>query len=55
MDVAVLVLLGLPFLNVRFGLPDDRVLPTSATSRQVQDKIRTDFASEEAAALFPVD
>ncbi|HEX9235873.1 MAG TPA: MMPL family transporter, partial [Actinomycetota bacterium] len=52
--VAVLVVLGLPFLSVRFGLPDDRVLPTSATSRQVQDQIRTDFSSEEAAALSVV-
>ncbi|HJP66476.1 MAG TPA: MMPL family transporter [Actinomycetota bacterium] len=52
--VAVLVLLGLPFLNVRFGLPDDRVLPESATSRQVQEAIRTDFVSEEAAALSVV-
>lgn len=26
--IAVLVLLGLPFLGVRWGLPDDRVLPT---------------------------
>src|SRR6266536_2786795 len=30
--VAVLLVLGAPFLGVRFGLPDDRVLPTSASS-----------------------
>jgi len=49
--VAVLILLGVPFLRIQFGLPDDRVLPTSASSRQVQDDIRTNFASNEAFAL----
>ena len=49
--VALLILLGLPFLRIQFGLPDDRVLPTSASSRQVQDDIRTRFASNEALTL----
>ena len=49
--VTILILLGLPFLNVKFGLPDDRVLPTSATSRQVQDDIRHHFSSNESAPL----
>ena len=49
--IALLILLGLPFLRIQFGLPDDRVLPTSASSRQVQDDIRTHFASNEAFAL----
>ena len=49
--VAVLLVLGTPFLGARFGLPDDRVLPESATSRQVQDQIRRNFTSLEAAAL----
>ena len=31
--VAVLLLLGAPFLRVQFGTPDDRVLPESADSR----------------------
>jgi RND superfamily putative drug exporter len=51
---AVLIVLGLPFLGVRFGLPDDRVLPEDASSRQVQEDIRNNFASEEAAALSVV-
>jgi RND superfamily putative drug exporter len=51
---AVLVVLGLPFLGVRFGLPDDRVLPEDASSRQVQTDIRNNFSSEEAAALTVV-
>jgi putative drug exporter of the RND superfamily len=49
--VTILVVLGLPFLHVKFGLPDDRVLPTSATSRQVQDDIRHQFSSNESAPL----
>jgi RND superfamily putative drug exporter len=49
--VAVLLVLGAPFLGVRFGLPDDRVLPASASSRQVSDAIRADFAARDADAL----
>ena len=49
--VALLLFLGAPFLKVQFGLPDDRVLPTSATGREVQDEIRENFSSEEAGAL----
>ena len=52
--VALLVFLGAPFLKVQFGLPDDRVLPTGASSRQVQDDIRANFSSEEAGALSVV-
>jgi putative drug exporter of the RND superfamily len=52
--VAVLLLLGAPFLGARFGLPDDRVLPESASSRQVQDQIRANFSSQEAAAISVV-
>src|SRR5438067_8368497 len=49
--VALLVVLGSPFFHIRFGLPDDRVLPSSASSRQVQQQIRDNFGSEEAGAL----
>ncbi len=49
--VALLIVLGLPFLHVQLGLPDDRVLPTEASSRQVQDEIRTNFTSNEAGAV----
>ena len=45
--VAFLLLLGVPFFRVSFGSPDDRVLPVTATSRQVQDAIRTNFTSDE--------
>jgi len=51
---ALLVVLGLPFIHIRFGLPDDRVLPAELSSRQVQDAIRTDFDSQEAGAASVV-
>jgi RND superfamily putative drug exporter len=41
---ALLLVLGAPFLGVRWGFPDDRVLPESASARQVGDQLRTDFA-----------
>jgi RND superfamily putative drug exporter len=52
--VAFLVLLGTPFLGVRFGLPDDRVLPASAEGRQVAEAVRANFASDESSALSVV-
>jgi putative drug exporter of the RND superfamily len=52
--VAFLLLLGTPFLRVSFGLPDDRVLPAHANSRQVSDAIRASFAADDAGALSVV-
>jgi len=52
--VAFLLLLGGPFLGVRFGLPDDRVLPTSAVGRQVSDAIRGNFTARDASVLAVV-
>ena len=52
--VAVLLLLGAPFLGARFGLPDDRVLARDASTRRVQDDIRANFSSQEASALSVV-
>jgi RND superfamily putative drug exporter len=48
----VLVVFGLPFSHVAFGLPDDRVLPASAPARQVGDALRANFG---AFATAPVD
>jgi uncharacterized membrane protein YdfJ with MMPL/SSD domain len=50
----LLVLVGEPFLGVRWGFPDDRVLPDSASSRQVGDQLRNDFANDSAAAVSVV-
>ena len=52
--VLVLVFLGLPFFAIQFRNPDDRVLPTSASSRQVQEDIRTGFNSQESLAISVV-
>ncbi|MEU5975014.1 MMPL family transporter [Streptomyces sp. NPDC047315] len=41
--VTALVLLGLPFLGVKFGTPDYRQLPSSAESHVVQQHIRDGF------------
>ena len=44
--IALLLLLGAPFLRIEFGSPDDRVLPRSASAHQVGDQLRNDFASD---------
>jgi RND superfamily putative drug exporter len=49
--IVFLLFLGIPFLHIQFGMPDDRVLPDHLSSRQVQDEIRENFNSHEAAAL----
>jgi putative drug exporter of the RND superfamily len=49
--IVVLLALGIPFLRIQFGLPDDRVLPPDISSRQVQDDIRERFSSDEGGAL----
>ncbi|WP_099023969.1 MMPL family transporter [Mycolicibacterium palauense] len=52
--VTLLLVLGAPFLGVKWGFPDDRVLPESASSRQVGDELRTDFASNTDAEITAV-
>ncbi|MCX5586288.1 MMPL family transporter [Streptomyces erythrochromogenes] len=39
----VLLVLGLPFLDARFGTADHRQLPASSQSRAAQESLRTDF------------
>ena len=51
---AVLVLLGAPFLRANFGYPDDRIINSGASARQVGDVLRTDFADNAAAGLVGV-
>src|SRR5271166_6324502 len=41
--IALLLALGAPFLGIRWGYPDERVLPASSTARAVSDRIRADF------------
>ncbi len=49
--MALLLLLGLPFFSVKWGFPDDRVLPRSASSHQVGDELRSGFAHDSATAV----
>ncbi|RRR43545.1 MMPL family transporter [Mycolicibacter terrae] len=49
--VTVLVAVGLPFLAVKWGYPDDRVLPRSASAHQVGDALRHEFADDSDRAV----
>ncbi|MEE4022309.1 MMPL family transporter [Gordonia sp. PKS22-38] len=51
---AVLLVLGAPFLGIRFGFPDDRVLPESASSHAIQQEIRADFEQDMASTAAVV-
>ncbi|MYS34693.1 RND superfamily putative drug exporter [Streptomyces sp. KhCrAH-43] len=46
-----LVLLGVPFLGVRFGTADDRQLPASAESHVVQQHLRDGFPGSPGGSL----
>ncbi|MGJ0119296.1 MMPL family transporter [Williamsia sp. MIQD14] len=53
---ALLLLLGAPFLGIKLGFPDERVLPSSASTYQVGQQLRTDFqtnASSTVTAVLP--
>ena len=52
--VTLLLVLGAPFLGVRWGFPDDRVLPASASAHQVGDQLRDDFIDNSATAVTVV-
>ena len=52
--VTVLLLLGTPFMGVRWGFPDDRMLPPSASSREVGDALRNDFAVDPTTNITVV-
>lgn len=48
---AVLVSLALPFLHVKFGNVDHRVLPAASESRRVAESVDRDFARNSMAAI----
>lgn len=52
--VGVMLLLGAPFLGVKWGFPDDRVLPASASAHQVGDHLREAFVDDSATAITVV-
>jgi putative drug exporter of the RND superfamily len=49
--VAALLVLGLPFLQVRFGTADDRQLPSAAQAHVVQQHIRQEFPGSPDGAI----
>jgi RND superfamily putative drug exporter len=51
---ALLLVLGAPFLGVRWGFIDDRVLPTSSPAHQVGDELRSAFATNSATNVTVV-
>ena len=52
--VALLVFLGSPFLEVRWGYPDDRVLPTTSVTHQLGDRLRSDYPNNLETAVSVV-
>ena len=52
--IALLLTLGAPFLGIKWGFPDDRVLPSSASSRQLGDELRHEFAVDSSTAVTVV-
>jgi RND superfamily putative drug exporter len=49
--LAVLLLLGSPFLHVRFNAPDASILPPSAPSRGAFDRLQTEFGEGAFAPI----
>jgi uncharacterized membrane protein YdfJ with MMPL/SSD domain len=52
--VVLLLVLGAPFVGVKWGFPDDRVLPTSVSAHQVGDQLRNEFADNSATDVTVV-
>ncbi|GAC51352.1 Trehalose monomycolate exporter MmpL3 [Gordonia sp. YY1] len=49
-----LLVLGAPFLSLKMGFPDDRVLPESASSHAIQQEIRDDYEVDLSSAVTVV-
>ncbi|WP_277832739.1 MMPL family transporter [Speluncibacter jeojiensis] len=52
--IALLLALGAPFLSVRFGAADDRVITDGSASRQVGDVLRSDYAQNATSTVVAV-
>ena len=52
--VALLIAPGMPLFGMKWGVPDDRVLPTPSTARQVGDQMRSDFSADVATYVTVV-
>jgi putative drug exporter of the RND superfamily len=49
--LSILLLLGIPFLSVRFNAPDATILPASVPSREAYDVLTREFGEGEFAPL----
>ena len=49
--ITLLLALGAPFLGIKWGYPDERVLPASSSARSVSDRIRQDFAADSETTV----
>jgi RND superfamily putative drug exporter len=49
--VVLLLVFGAPFVGVKLGIPDDRMLPASASARQVGEQLRNDYDRDKSAAI----
>lgn len=52
--IALLIVLGLPFLSANFGAADDRVMTEKTASRQVGDILRSDYAQNATSMVVAV-
>jgi RND superfamily putative drug exporter len=50
----LLVILAAPFAHVKWGFPDERMLPASASARELGDRMRTDFGYNPGTAMTVV-
>ena len=49
--IVLLLALGTPFLGVKWGYTDDRVLPATSSARSVNDRIRSEFPSNSSTRV----
>jgi len=49
--MVMLLLLVVPFLHVKWGNPDERVLPASASARTVSEAVRSQFGADSATEV----
>ncbi|MCL4535153.1 MAG: MMPL family transporter, partial [Bacteroidetes bacterium] len=52
--LTLLLVLGIPFLHVRFNAPDAYILPPNLPSRQALDQLRKDFGESATAPVMVV-
>ncbi|MDT5015426.1 MAG: putative drug exporter of the superfamily, partial [Mycobacterium sp.] len=49
--IAVLLVLGIPFLGVQLAMPDERALPSDSNARLVAESLRDDYATDTSQAV----